>query len=509
MSFPPPAPRLPPRAGPRRTPLAQAFARVLPPRAGLRRDLWISTADATAYSVMVGCGEHYIPAFALALGFGPVVTGLIASVPLLAGALLQLVTPLAVRRWGTNRGWVVATTAVQAASFLPLIWWALRGHARPWEMLVAVSVYWSAGMAGAPAWNAWMGTVVPERMRTPYFAHRSRLGQFAVLVGFVAAGLALEWGRRRGIALVTFAILFSVASGCRLVSTLCLAACRELRPPERGPNSPVRATTGTASGALGAAAARLRRFSASPAGTLVTYLWAVTFACQFSGAYFTPYMLKDRQFTYLSYMLVVAVSFLARALVLPALGRLGSRIGSVGLLWVGGLAITPLTLFWLVSADIPYLVGVQCVAGAAWAAYELAVVLLFFEAAPHRERAGVVTAYNLGHATAWVTGAATGGILLRSLGEDRQAYHAVFLASALLRLAAIPLLRRVHLPPANRAPEDGPGADGGDASDILLPGNDVLPGDATLPTDDGVVAGALAGGRDRAPTAPAGSTSVA
>jgi dihydroxyacid dehydratase/phosphogluconate dehydratase len=59
-----------------------------------------------------------------------------------------------------------------------------------------------------------------------------------------------------------------------------------------------------------------------------------------------------------------------------------------------GKTIAPLTLFWLVSADIPYLVGVQVIAGASWAAYELAVVLLFFETASHRERTGVVTAYN-------------------------------------------------------------------------------------------------------------------
>ena len=487
----------PPR--PRATVL-EFLDRGLPPRSGRRRDLWISTADATAYSVMVGCGEHYIPAFALALGFGPVATGLTASAPLFVGAVLQLVTPLAVRRLGTNRGWVVATTAVQAVSFLPLIWWALRGRAEPWELLVAVSLYWSAGMAGAPAWNAWMGTLIPERMRTPYFAHRSRLGQFAVLAGFVAGGLMLEWGKRHGVLLPTFAVLFAIASGCRLVSTLCLAACRELKPPRsEGPaDSHADVPGANPSGPVAVGAwQRLRTLALGPAGTLVTYLWAITFACQFSGAYFSPYMLRERQFSYLSYMLVVAVSFLARAVVLPSLGRLGSRIGSLGLLWVGGLAIVPLTLFWLVSANIPYLVGVQCLAGASWAAYELAVVLLFFEAASHRERTGVVTAYNLGHAVAWVSGAACGGLLLRSLGEDRSAYYTVFVVSAILRVAAIPLLRRVHLPPsgtggrpvapaatqADTAINGGPNHDQIETTDLLLAGDGILPGDTVIPID--------------------------
>ena len=87
---------LPSRSPRPRAKVVEFLARGLPPRTGLRRDLWISTADASAYSVMVGCGEHYIPAFALALGFGPVATGLTASAPLFVGAVLQLVTPLAV-----------------------------------------------------------------------------------------------------------------------------------------------------------------------------------------------------------------------------------------------------------------------------------------------------------------------------------------------------------------------------------------------------------------------------
>ena len=149
------------------------------------------------------------------------------------------------------------------------------------------------------------------------------------------------------------------------------------------------------------------------------------------------------------------------------------------------------------SADIPYLVGVQCLAGAAWAAYELAVVLLFFEAASHRERTGVVTVYNLGHALAWVVGAASGGLLLRSLGEDRNAYFTVFAVSTVLRLAAIPLLRRVHLPTqkskeAGEPDGDGEGSEsldrgGGEegvaATDVLLPGDGILAGDAVLPGD--------------------------
>ena len=436
------------------------------PRGSLRRDLWASTADGAAYSVMVGCGETYIPAFALALGLGPVAAGMTASLPVLAGACFQLVTPLVVHRLRSNRGWVVWSTVVQALSFLPLAWWALRGHAQLWELLVAVSIYWAAGMAGVPAWNAWMGTLVPERMRTPYFAHRHRLSQFGVLGGFVSGGLLLQWGQTHGVTLATFAALFTLAGLCRLVSTACLAICRELKPPgfdalpagdatqdstqEMHKPSPAArlenlgGETAEAEDAVEADPlwARLTALVRSPSGTLVCYLWAVAFACQFTAPYFTPYMLRELHLSYEAYMLIVATSFLAKALALPSLGRLGAKLGPARLLGCAGLAIIPLSLLWIPSANIGYLMAVQVLAGTCWAGYELAMSLLFFEAVPPGERTGVVTAYNLGQAIATVAGAAAGGLLLRSLGEDQTAYFALFAVSSLLRLATIPLLLR-------------------------------------------------------------------
>ena len=421
----------------------------IPPRAGLRRDLWVTTADAAAFSLMVGCGETYIPAFALALGLGPLAAGMMASVPVLVGAIFQLITPLAVARLGTNRGWCIACTTVQAISFVPFAVWAIRGHATLTELLVAASVYWSAGMAGAPAWNTWMGTLIPEGMRTAYFANRSRLGQFSVFIGFVLGGLILQWGEGNGVTLLAFAGLFIVAGICRLVSTMMLVSCREFaRPLAAGRTDEPAATgsDGTSFGWVRNLGRTLRRMADSPSGPLVTYLCCLVFTAQFCAPYFTPYMLRERGFSYHAFMLVVATSFLAKALFLPSLGRLGSRIGSLGLLWLGGLSVIPLALFWLFSADVAYLVAVQVLAGGCWACWELAVALLFFDAVPHRDRTGVVTVYNLGLAIATVAGAATGGLLLRTLGEDSQAYVTVFAVSSLLRLATVPLLRRVRMP---------------------------------------------------------------
>ena len=416
------------------------------PRGALRRDLWVTTADAAAFSVMVGCGETYLPAFTLALGFGPVAAGMMASVPILVAAVVQLVAPAAAARLGSDRAWVIVCTVVQATSFVPLIWWAVRGGAVLWQLLLAASVYWSAGMAGVSAWNAWMVRLVPERMRTPYFAHRNRLGQFGVLGGFVMGGLVLQWGEARGATSEMFAILFGMALASRLLSTLCLAACREPRPP-------LAAEPRAAAAALPRRiAGLLRGMAVRPSGTVVALHCCVMFGANVAGPYFIPYVRKELGFSYRAFMLVFATAVLARAVALPGIGRLGSRVGPVRLLSLACLAIMPLTLLWLPSGEVGYLMLVQVLAGSCWAAYELAVALLLFELVQDHERTGVLTVYNLGLALATVAGAACGGLLLRSLGEGRPAYAAVFTASMLLRMLSLPLLLRLRAQAAAMRP---------------------------------------------------------
>lgn len=215
----------------------------------IARDLHASIADGIGFSVMVGCGELFIGPFALAVGLGPTLAGLVATIPIIFGAVVQSLAPLAVARLGTNRGWVVLCVALQAASLLPLAWWAWSGKAPAAGLFAAVGVYWASGMASSPAWNAWIGTLVPAGERVSYFARRNQLSQAAVLSGFVAAGAALQGGKQYDLALEVFAILFVVASAARFFSVFQLAhaASRSPRRCSRRRRQPVGVPTARSS----------------------------------------------------------------------------------------------------------------------------------------------------------------------------------------------------------------------------------------------------------------------
>ena len=89
----PPAARLYSPPAPVESPPPLRLRRVRP-----RDDLRASVGDAAGHSTMMGLGEMYFAAFALAVGTGQTFAGLIATLPMLAGASLQLATPWFLQR---------------------------------------------------------------------------------------------------------------------------------------------------------------------------------------------------------------------------------------------------------------------------------------------------------------------------------------------------------------------------------------------------------------------------
>lgn len=407
----------------------------------VRRDLWSIAADGVAFSVMVGAGETYLPAFALAMGLSEVTAGLIAALPLLGGAVLQLAGPLAVRRLRSHRRWVVLCAVVQAASFAPLVVAALMGSIHAAWLFLMATIYWGAGLATGPAWNTWVSTLVPARIRPTFFANRSRMAQAAVLAGVVGGGLALHAGEIRDRELLVFAGLFLTAGLCRLLSAGFLS--RQSEPvPLPAEHRHVRP------GEL------LRRVRRSHDGRLLLYMLAVQTAVQLSGPFFTPYMLEELRFNYANYLTLISTSFAAKMLAFPTLGIVVNRFGAQRVLYFCGAGIVPLSALWLLTDSFWPLLLVQVVAGTMWAGYELATFLLLFERIDQAERTSVLTLFNVGHAVATVAGASAGGVILTALDEEKVAYLVLFAISAGARLATLPLLARlgrVHVEPATLA----------------------------------------------------------
>lgn len=382
---------------------------------------------------MVGLGESYLAAFALAVGLGETIAGLVATAPILLGALIQLVSPIMIRRLGSRRRWVVACSVVQGLSLVPLAIAAWIGSLEAWALMLVATVYWAAGLSTGPAWNTWIGQIVPTRVRTSFLANRARVCQLAVLAALIAAGFALQYGAMTERRLEVFGWLFTGAAIARLTSAYML--WRQSEPAESLSNYrlvPVREM--------------VRRLRSQHDTGLLTYMLFVTVAVQISGPFFTPYMLSELQLNYVQYLSLTAVSFSSKALAMPFIGRLGRRYGSGALLWAGGLGIVPLSGFWIVFDEMHELLMLQVFAGVIWAVYELATLLLLFDHIHEDERTSVLTFFNTANAAAMVGGSLLGGFVLRSMNETVGAYHMLFGISVLGRLLTLGLLAGLVAP---------------------------------------------------------------
>jgi len=395
-----------------------------------QRDLRAIVADGVSFSVMVGLGETYLAAFVLAAGLGDIAAGLVTTVPLLAGAILQLVTPAGVQLLRSHRRWVVLCAGLQAASFAPLVAGALAGRVSNALVFCVAAAYWGFGMATSPAWNTWVGALVPAAMRAQFFARRTRWAQSALFAALIGAGLWLDRTRGGQSALTPFALLFALAALARFVSAGFLASQSEPLPlpADHRPVSLV---------------AFLGRLRSRGEGALLGHLLAMQLAVYVAAPFFAPYMLSRLELSYRAYTTLLAAAFAGRVLTLPALGRIAQRHGARRLLLLSACGIAPLPALWLVSPEPGYLFVLQIGSGVAWAGFELATLMLFFEHIDARERTGVLTCFNLANALALAAGSLIGALLFQSSGGGWTSYVVVLLVSSCARVLTLPLLRGI------------------------------------------------------------------
>lgn len=398
----------------------------------LKRDLDMSVGDGSAYGVMIGVGETYLQAFVLALGMGEVFAALIATIPQLIGSLLQLASPMGIRALRSHKRWVVACAGIQGLCFLPLVIAALTGSISRTAVMLIASIYWATSLGTGPAWNTWQGTVIPRHIRPKFFAFRAKLSQAMTLAGFLLGGFALQAGHAYGQEVPIFALLFGTALACRMISTICLSLQSEPFPI---PAEMKFLTLGE----------QWHRFSRGNSGRLLIFAVGMQVGVFIAGPFFVPYMLKELHFEYHHYAILIGVSYLAKFVTLPWWGKLAHVTGAHKLLWIGGIGLVPLAGAWSISSNYTWLLLIQLLSGTAWAAYELALVLLFFETIPESERTSLLTLYNVANSVALAIGSFIGAAILNGLGLSLNSYLWVFAASTLFRGFTLVLLRRIPM----------------------------------------------------------------
>ena len=385
------------------------------------KTLRLSLIDAFLCSLMVGVGETYLPAYVLSVGMNEIFAGILASLPLVSGAFLQLFTPKGVRKLGSHKSWVVGSTALQAISFLPLVYFSAHGAPNFWTLFVILTFYWAANFASGPAWNYWMGHVLPKEHACGYFAKRARISQVALLIGIVGGGICLHNKVELGPFSSVFGFIFFLGFVCRLGSSLLLSAQHFKKD-------------WTLSQKYCGIQDSFRLFMKQDVKKkfLMSFL-PLQIAVYISSPFVTPYLLAQVKIDYSAYMIAIGMSVVGKIIMMALIQKRQNKIDPFKLFILGLLLISPSPWLWSLSQNYTYLVILQFTSGIAWACYEVGLQLIFFRDLKNEEKVPLLTVYNILSSTGIIIGTAIGGQLLMSLGMNKFGYTAIFLIGGLVR----------------------------------------------------------------------------
>ena len=397
--------------------------------------LRFSTAEGMAYGTMLGFGDNFIVAFAVALQTSNFQIGSLCSVPGFLASIAQLWDVQLVRRLKSRKTLVLICALLQGLMFLPILGLAYFPSAsNGWWLILFTSIYSISAALTSPAWGSIMAEVVPDNLRGKYFSVRGSLSTLANTVAFLAGGVLLTFLAHK--ALWGFAILFGAAFLARIISCGLLTKLFEFPLKDKPQAQSKRGDFA-------------RGLTSTNLGKYMLFLFSMNFAVNIASPYFAVYQLQDLKMSYFVFAALGTASSVATLFTMTRWGRAADRIGNLKVMFVTGAMVPLIPLFWLVSTNLVYLVIVQVFSGLAWAGFNLCSVNYLYDATGAEDRTKYLAYFNCGNGLAAGAGALLGGYLITHM-PALMGYQvlSIFLISGILRgatsLIFLPRLKEVR-----------------------------------------------------------------
>lgn len=386
------------------------------------KSLRLSLIDAFLSALVIGAGETYLPAYSLSIGMGEVFAGVLASLPLVSGAILQLITPRGLQQVRSHKHWVVAVSSLQALTFVPLIYFSATHAPNFWTLFLILTLYWGSGFSAGLAWNYWMGRLVNIEEGNKFFSKRARITQLGVLIGLIGGGVALHNKVEIGPFTSVFTLLFVFACAARLMSSWILSR-QHFDPMWRKEPK------------LGFRASWKVFWNNEEKRGFFFRLAPFQAAVFISSPFVTPFMLAQIKMDYSQFMIATALLFVGKALTTMAIEKFKGSSSGLSLFIFGAATISPLPMLWAASTTVEFIYALQLVSGLLWAFVEVGLALIFFKDLKHEEKVPVLTVYNLLNSVAIILGTFIGGKLLWYFGEKFISYQILFAIAGVGRMA--------------------------------------------------------------------------
>jgi len=408
-----------------------------PSRVGgqVRKSLRNSFIDGVFASAMLGFTEQYITPFAIALKATTAQIGMLAAFPSIIGSLIQLKSADVVEHLKSRIRIITIFVFLHAFMFIPilLVPFLFKENRVLWLILFVILGTSFNAFAG-PAWTSLMADHIPSKSRGKYFGWRNRLlGMITVACAFLAGFILNIFGKDK---LTGFVVILALASVARFISWSYL---KKMYEPHMKITKEHYFTFWDF----------IKRVKESNFAKFVLYAASISFAVSMSGPFFAVYMLRDLNFSYVTYTIIAIAATTSTLIAMGIWGKHADIVGNMRVIRFTSLFVPLAPIFWLFSQNIFYLILIQFFAGFIWAGYNLSVFNFVYDAVMPEKRTRCVSYFNVINGCAICIGSLTGGFLAKNLPTIfGYKLLALFLLSGILRAifvaSILPLIKEVR-----------------------------------------------------------------
>lgn len=333
----------------------------------VRTSLLNSVRDGVLWAIMFGVAENYIVPFLFYFQASVFLSSLVQGVSQFSLGLGQLTGAKILFFLKQRKNLVRGMVFIHGFSWI-LIFFLTWKTGNPWVGMFLFSLGIFASNLGSPAWASWMNDLVPPRQRGTFWGKRNRIIGLVQFVSILTGGVILFLGKKLGLELPAFGLLFLLAAVARISCLIPLSHQHEpeFHKPDRKSEFHFYIF--------------LSKLFTTNFGRFTLFVMVMNFSVYVSASLIPAYLLRVLKMGYLEYSLITMTSAILTLVFMPYWGPLADRYGNRRVLVVTGLVIPFLALGWALFSSLGALLVIQAFSGLVWAGFNLCMSNYIYDA---------------------------------------------------------------------------------------------------------------------------------
>lgn len=381
-------------------------------------------------SVKTSFGSYYLSPFAVAINVSSSLVALLTSISGLLGPISQIFGSKLITKYSRKKI-ILRSVLLESLVWLPLILICFLFYKNiitqmlPLLLLLLFSLYTIFFNVNHPAWFSWMGDIVDENKRGRWFSKRHLIMGFFSVILTISAAFLLDYFKKQDLVMVGFGLLFSLAFLGRIT---CWKIFRYVYEPK----------------------IKLKKadcisfweflFNApkNNLGRFTIFRSFFAFATYITTPLVVIYLLRNLDFSYATYMIIIFSGTVFSLLFIELWGKLADNYGNYTVLCITSITLPIVPILWILNSSPIYLILPSAVSGIAWAGFLLASTNFIYDNTEAQKRGFIISYFNMISGVGIFLGAGLGAILIKYVNTSLvEPIIAIFIIGALARMLVV------------------------------------------------------------------------